>query len=137
MIAAAVFIIALTSFLSAAAPEEGRLVLRWVPLAVGLILALTAWLFGSLTVTIDEEKIVAAFGPGWPHKAVPLAQVRGVRQVRNSWWYGWGIRITPHGWLYNVSGLDAVELELLGGRSLRIGTDEPERLVVAIEAALR
>ncbi len=101
------------------------------------MLLLLAWLFGSLTVTVDDETVVATFGPGWPRKTVPLTLVRGARPVRNRWWYGWGIRYTPHGWLYNVSGLDAVELEMPGGRSLRIGTDEPERLAAAIEVAAR
>lgn len=52
--------------------------------------------------------------------------------MRNKWWYGWGIRLTPHGWLYNVSGLDAVELHLTGGRKVRLGTAEPAQLSRAI-----
>jgi hypothetical protein len=50
-------------------------------------------------------------------------------------WYGWSIRLTPHGWLYSVSGLAAVELTLQDGKRLRIGTDEPERLCQAIGQA--
>ncbi|MDH3402464.1 MAG: hypothetical protein OES32_16810 [Acidobacteriota bacterium] len=135
MIVAAVFIFSVTKLMSGEAPPDSRVILRWIPLATAAVLLVIGWLFGSLTVTIDEEKIVAAFGPGWPRKTVRLASVHGVRPVRNSWWYGWGIRYTPHGWLYNVSGLDAVELELTGGRSLRIGTDEPAKLAAAIAAA--
>jgi hypothetical protein len=56
--------------------------------------------------------------------------------VRNKWWYGWGIRLTPHGWLFNVGGLDAVELELASGRKFRIGTDEPQGLLNAIRTAM-
>jgi hypothetical protein len=37
----------------------------------------------------------------------------------------------------NVGGLDAVGLELTSGRRFRIGTDEPERLLHAIEEARR
>ena len=55
--------------------------------------------------------------------------------MRNLWYYGWGIRYTPHGWLFNVSGLDAVELELKNGRTWRVGTDEPVELLAAIQAA--
>ena len=44
----------------------------------------------------------------------------------------WVIR---NGWLYNVSGFDAVELELASGKLCRIGTDEPGRLLHAIEQA--
>ena len=39
------------------------------------------------------------------------------------------------GWLYNVSGRRAVELELPGGRTFTIGTDEPDTLLAAIERA--
>jgi hypothetical protein len=35
-------------------------------------------------------------------------------------------------WVWNVSGLDAVELTLRSGRRFRIGTDEPEELAKAI-----
>jgi hypothetical protein len=36
--------------------------------------------------------------------------------------------------LFNVSGLDAVEVELVDGKRIRIGTDEPQALVAAIRA---
>ena len=48
------------------------------------------------------------------------------------WWYGWGIHLTPRGWLYNVGGLDAVELALNNGRTLRIGSDEAAALARAL-----
>ena len=32
------------------------------------------------------------------------------------------------GWLYNVSGLDAVEIETSDGDVIRLGTDEPNQL---------
>jgi hypothetical protein len=35
--------------------------------------------------------------------------------------------------LYNVSGLDAVELHLKSGEIRRIGTDDPQGLAAAIE----
>ena len=41
-----------------------------------------------------------------------------------------------NGWLFNVSGLQAVEIFLRSGKKYRIGTDEPERLVEAIRANL-
>ena len=39
--------------------------------------------------------------------------------------------------LYNVSGLDAVELRLKSGDIRRIGTDDPQGLAAALEAAAR
>lgn len=92
-------------------------------------------LFGSLTVSVDERRIELRFGPGWPRFGWKVADVRAVRAVRNPWWHGWGIHRTSRGWLFNVSGFEAVELELATGRKVRIGTDEPLELVEAIEAA--
>jgi plasmid stabilization system protein ParE len=49
--------------------------------------------------------------------------------------YGWGIRLTPSGWMFNVSGLDAVELTLRSGKRFRIGTDDPRDVIQALEKA--
>ena len=71
-------------------------------------------------------------GFGWPKKVVALDDIVSVREVRNSWWQGWGIRRITNGWMYNVWGLDAVEVEVGGGTGFRIGTDDSERLAAAL-----
>jgi hypothetical protein len=63
-------------------------------------------------------------------------EVVGFRVVRNKWYHGWGVRKIPGGWMYNVWGLDAVELELASGKKFRIGTDEPQDLAAALRAHL-
>ena len=93
-------------------------------------------LFYNLTVEIDDEHLRIRFGIGLIKKRFPLEQIDTCRPVRNSWLYGWGIRLTPRGWLYNVSGLEAVELKMKSGKTCRIGTDEPEVLVAALQAPL-
>jgi hypothetical protein len=105
-------------------------------LAVLALFALVAWLFSSLTVEVTGSELRWYFGPGFWKKSVPLADLREVEPVRNKWWYGLGIRYTPHGWLYNVSGLDAVEVRLAGGVKRRIGTDDPAGLVAALRGRL-
>jgi len=65
-----------------------------------------------------------------------LSQVQNAAVVRNKWYYGWGIRLTPGGWLWNVSGLDAVELTFKNGKKFRIGTDEPDRLLQALPVGI-
>lgn len=107
------------------------------PSAVWLVplgLLVVGALFGSLTTEVDHERFRFWFGPGLIRRAFPLARISGCRAVTNPWWYGWGIHWTPHGWLYNVAGLQAVEIELQDGRRLRIGTDEPEELCRWIRA---
>ena len=87
----------------------------FVPLA---LLAACLVLFGSLTVEVGREAVRVAFGPGVIHRTIPLERIAGARPVPTRWFYGWGIRLTPRGWMWNVSGLQAVELEYVDGGTL-------------------
>jgi hypothetical protein len=100
--------------------------------AVAAGLALVLLLFGALTVRVDAAQVRISFGIGAIRKRFALAEVRSCRSVRNSWLAGWGIRVGRGVVLYNVSGLDAVELIFASGRRVRIGTDEPAALHDAI-----
>jgi hypothetical protein len=100
-----------------------------------VILLVSVFLFRLLTVEVTAEELVVSFGSGVIRKRFPVEDIRTARSVRNPWYYGWGIRLTPQGWLFNVSGFDAVELELNSNRKFRIGTDEPHRLIAAIHTA--
>jgi hypothetical protein len=102
----------------------------------GLIVLVIPLLFGTLTVAIDATHVGLRFGIGLFRKRYALADIRTYRIVRNPWYYGWGIKRIPGGWLYNVSGLSAVELRLRGDRVVRIGTDEPDALQAALVGAL-
>ena len=98
--------------------------------------AIVLALFANLTVEIDSEHLHIRFGIGLIRKRFPLEQIDTCRPVSNPWIYGLGIRLTPHGWLYNVSGVEAVELKMKSGKTCRIGTDEPEILTAALQEAL-
>lgn len=108
------------------------------PRVFGLVVVIVAAafaLFGWLTVDIDTRRVLIKFGIGLITRRIPLDTIRGFAPVRNPWYYGWGIRFTPHGILYNVSGFQAVELLLDDGRRVRVGTDEPDALVRALQGA--
>ncbi len=107
-----------------------------VVLAVMALIAFALGAFSSLTVTVDDACLELRFGPGWIRKTFKLADIKSCRTVRNSPLLGWGIRWFPGGLLYNVSGLDAVELEMKNLKRYRIGTDEPQQLTSAIENKL-
>jgi hypothetical protein len=70
-------------------------------------------------------------------KGFPLKDVEAYQVVENPWYYGWGIRYTPRGWLFRVSGRSAIELQMKSGKVYRIGTDEPNRLAKALNKALQ
>ena len=107
---------------------------RWINGFIGLMAVLMA-LFGSLTVEVDTEGLRIRFGPGPVRKRWDIADIVAAEAMRTRVWYGWGIRLTPVGWLYNVSGFDAVRISLANGKSNIIGTDEPEELLKALHAA--
>ena len=97
-----------------------------------VLLLLCLLIFASMTVEVTAERVSLWFGSGLIRKTFSAHDICGASAVRNRWYYGWGIRLTPHGWLFCVSGLDAVQIELTNGRKYRIGTDEPEKLLAAI-----
>ncbi len=101
-----------------------------------LITALASSLFGTLTTTVDDESVVVQFGPiGLIRERFALADITAARTARNSPVYGWGMRYISHGRLWNVWGLDAVEMQLKNGTRFRIGTDEPHELLGALRRA--
>ncbi len=108
-----------------------------VPLFIGLpVLVWAGLLMSSLTVRIDESFVFIRFGGGGFRKRFLVSQIVSAAPVRNSWLCGWGIHCTFGGWLYNVAGLDAVELTFKNGKRVRIGTDEPEKLAEAVRSVL-
>ncbi len=109
---------------------------RPVTLGVAGLMVIIAVLFSSLTVQVGDGELRFHFGPGFWRKRIALSDVTSATPTKNSWWEGWGIRFTPRGMLYNVSGTDAVEIERRSGIRFRIGTDEPEALVQAIQMAV-
>ena len=89
-------------------------------------------LFYKLTINVNDQVLCASFGIGLIRKKAPLAEIVRCEPIRIRWWYGWGIHLTPHGWLYNVSGLDAVAITLRNGRRFALGSDDPDGLATAI-----
>ena len=110
---------------------------RKIPLVVSIILLICLVLFYRLRITIEDETLWASFGLGIIRKRVRLAEIVGCEPIRIRWWYGWGIHLTPCGWLYNVSGLDAVALTLRDGRKFALGTDDSHELTARIRDAIR
>jgi hypothetical protein len=120
--------LAFAVFLAAVAWQSGQ----WPMLAGVIVLIAVASLFSSLTVDVRADELQWYFGPGlWTYR-VPLREIQTVAIVRNRWSNGFGIRVGAGFRLYNVSGLDAVELRLKSGDVRRIGTDDPNGLANAL-----
>ena len=105
--------------------------------AITSVMAIIIWIlssFATLQVKIDNKYIHIKFGYGIYQKKFLLNDITTATKVKNKWYYGWGIRgwLWPKICIYNVSGFAAIEIKLKNGKTYRIGTDEPEKLGLAI-----
>lgn len=106
-------------------------------IVLGILFVVMA-ICSTLTVSVSDVDLRIRFGPvGLIRKSWPLEGIVSVTTVKNPWYYGYGLRYTPTGPLYNVWGRGAVEIMQHSGKTFRIGTDEPDHLKRAIEQALK
>ena len=114
--------------------SDGPAVHQMVALAILLICLVT---FSSMTIEIRDGFLSWWFGFGLIRKSIPLVDIVRGSLVSIKWYHGWGIHLTGNGWLYNVSGLRAVEFRKADGTSFQLGTDEPEVLLAAVMTHFR
>jgi hypothetical protein len=111
---------------------------QWMPsVAVLVVMVAIAIVFSSLTVEVNGDELRWSFGPGFWTYRLPLGEIEKVAIVRNHWWNGFGIRRGLGFKLYNVEGLDAVEVHMKSSDVRRIGTDDPQGLAAALRASPR
>ena len=91
--------------------------------------------FYSLTVEISAEKLKFWFGFGVFRKAYALSEIQSTKEIKNPWYYFWGVKSIPGGWFYAIAPGPAVEIELKNGRIVQLGTNEPEKLNQALDTA--
>ena len=105
--------------------------------AAGALMLLLGLSFRHLTVADGGDHLAVRFGP-LPlfRRRIRYADIQSVEVGQTTFLDGWGIHMTPDGWLYNVGGSGAVELTFDSGSKVRIGSDEPSRLMAAIRLAM-
>jgi hypothetical protein len=131
---AALFVVAIVAmaFLGMRDPEA-----IWIFGLMAAAMFVGLLLFHSLTVEIAHGYLRFRFGIGLIRRRFLLKDIDSAEKIRTRWWNGWGIKLTPKGWLFSVSGFDAVQIILKNGRRYCIGTDEPQKLYRAIDAAMQ
>ena len=112
----------------------GGLAFRPALLVVPILLA-CGWLFHSLTIEVDDSELHWRFGSGLIQKRVALDMIVSAQPVRTNVLEGWGIHLSRFGWLYNVSGFDAVAIRMKNGQHFALGTDEPEALAARLNGS--
>lgn len=98
----------------------------------GGILVIVA-IFSSLTVQVTKTHLLWRFSVPLVRNSIALSEIVSTSVVRNPLYYGLGMHMISRGWIYNVSGLSAVDIELRDGTRVRLGTDEPFALSAAIK----
>ncbi len=93
--------------------------------------------FYKLTITVDSTHVSFKLGLGLVSKTYTIADLSSCTPITNSAFYGIGIRMLPSGWLYNVSGLKAIELRFKHKTSVvRIGTNNPDEISQLIQSLI-
>ena len=109
---------------------------NWTAIMVLIILGVSLKSFATLKTIIEDDVLELRFGLGIIRKKFFLKDIESYQIVKNPWYYGWGIHITPQGWLYNVSGPYAVKINMKTGKKYMIGTDVPNELANAIKKSI-
>lgn len=109
---------------------------NWIAFVAVFIVELSLANFAMLKTIIEDDVLEIRFGLGIICKKFSLKDIESCQIVKNPWYYGWGIRLTPYGWLYNVSGFYAVRINMKTGKKYLIGTDVPNELANVIEESI-
>lgn len=105
--------------------------------AVGLVvvaglMVVLSFCFVTLTVRDAGDRLTVRFGPLVLFRtSVRYADITHVEAMRPKY-FSWGIHWTPKGWLWNIHGLDSVQV-VAGRRKLLIGTDDPVGLAAFLQ----
>ena len=90
----------------------------------------------ELRVTVTPEAVRIHMAPIFKRMIaradIAGAEARTYSPIRE--YGGWGIKLGPRGWAYNVSGTRGVELTLANGKHVMIGSQRAEELEAAIRA---
>lgn len=97
-----------------------------------VVFLLVMLFFYNLTISVKGRVIQAKFGIGLIKFNFNIEELHQVEIIRIPWWYGWGIRFTPQGMLYNIWGRQAVKVTFTSKgkkKTVLLGTEEPEELL--------
>lgn len=92
--------------------------------------------FYKLKIRVDDTGINILYGIGLIHIKLQPGSITSVQTVKTSWLYGFGIRITFKGMLYNIQGRDAVRISYVEdgkSKTVTIGSEDPDKLKTFLE----
>ena len=101
-------------------------------LTVAVVGGIFVLLFHAMTVEVEGQMLRFWFGPGLLKREIPIADIEKAEKKYTPWFWGYGLRGVPDGWLYRVSGFETVLITLKHGKKTHVGTDEPDALITAL-----
>ena len=105
---------------------------------LSLLFLLCLACFNKITITITKTTLSFSMGVGLIKKTYPMSDIQSCTPIKNNIINGWGIRRILGGWLYNVSGFQAIELRFKNeNKIIRIGTDKPNEVVAEVKKFIR
>lgn len=110
----------------------GELVLVVVPLVLGL--SVLTFATACLTTTVTPGELRVRFVPFFVNKRIPIGEIARFSPLSyNIWQTGYGIHYSRYGWVYNVSGSEGIQIELINGKRFLVGTQRPREFAAALQ----
>lgn len=105
---------------------------------LALTIVICLLIFFKLTIYLNDTSISFKLGIGLITRKYMITDIQSCKTVRNDPLSGIGIRKISGGWLYNVSGLSAIELTFKNKNSkVRIGTDKPVEIAEILSKMIK
>lgn len=102
----------------------------WVIPLAALLLAGTAVMFATMSVTVDASDIIVRFGPGIIYFKIPRGWIVMAEPVQIPVWQALGIRAAPNGYVLAVRPGPGVRLRLGDGRVIIVGDPHLADLII-------
>ncbi len=117
-------------------PRHGSEAVGWTAYAVAM--GTTVGLLGlaRLTIRVTPGELRVRFFPFFVDRRIAIPEIsKFFVRTYNPLLAGYGVHISLYGWVYNVSGREGVQVELVGNKRLLIGTQRPRELAQALARA--
>lgn len=107
-------------------------------LIVFALVLLSLFIFLIMRTTVTDKGILIRLGFGLISKQIDATKILSAQIVQPKWYHGIGIHFVGRGsMLINANFTKAVEVKMINGSSVWIGTAHPEKLLQAIQSILR
>ena len=111
-------------------PGAGARIMICCVIGTTAVIEFFAFTCATLRVYDDQDCLKLEYGPlPLLKNRIAYEEIVATKPARSKIIDGWGIHYIPgRGWTYNVWGFDCVELTMIDGKLIRVGTDDADGL---------